>query len=991
LGGSLNSRGKLWLAVALTAFSLSAETIRLEDYRGKLLIGGELELGPQEMALLLRHMEPVVIDPRKIPKDLLQAYLDETEAVEALISRELPPELSHLRDELFAGLNLNLSIARAEAVNVPTAQNSTRILGRDGKEMPTGIVTGTERELPRGAPDSRNFQSGGGGLLLPDSIQVNAEPKSVILPRNWDVETIKAQRDWEMLRTRWRELSEETRRALVQPEKISAWGKALMIIRGLAPLPALRSRDSVAFGELDPELHDALEEMEILVPKENPTVEIRIKKEKPLWDPIRYLKAIRIVAARTGLTTELENPEKHNSPYHLHLSLGLKDLTELAASLNDLLLMRILDAKKSIPLGPEANSMVKYFADIDKKGLVELVSQNRLQIRAHLNNPEEELKEIIGLIRDPQAVRRMNEEIQSRLPKNIERMTELDPEVLVHVVRRSARLAGEKARVTLDSPSIARVLAANQAMQEMLGYVGGSLWKYFAPKAGQTRTRRDIVLDLLRWEDGIEHEVFHQLIDERDPEITSALAQLAKRRQAANKISSALIRALVRVSARNPEAVDTLVSVLNDRLTAANHHSVATLEYLDEGEVGNLIQIRNQSEPVRNALDHMVVRALFNRDAAVSAVNILRRIDGVNNKNLFLELVTSFGEGRPENHYARNKVAEIKVSGPEARAARAAALLADPFLDSSYEGKYLAELKDQPAIAEKALERVGHFLLSPNHVTRKHGMHLLEMGVKEGLPVPDSVIEQAFVALERFPLSSESLSELIFKRLVRGNISDYLLERVAHHLPELPEMFYRPAMMAALAKIAKQRSFTEGALVSLAPLLDPIHPSVDLTQDRLLEMIEDLAGRQRIPEAITQRLESRLAVSDNRTFRNAVRAVPWPGRIPSNLTLAMDTARKASGLTDAHISAYAAIAAYQGTDENNLLRLVTLSRLSTVDDRGEWRTKLGESPLLKDRILHIYGRAGMDPPDQLSVYDVASELLGPCLTNLAREAPVGFH
>lgn len=435
-------------------------------------IGIELELLPAKLANLMDYFDFVALKRASHVRQYLQganrASLEATgKDLTADFLRDNPSALRLLPEDiqrkLTDKLNLqasNLITRRQGILNAAGVQATRQISGLIRPEASQSVMAPMGLMTPGATafgPPPRPRQ----GLILPDGVAVRlswhgAESPSGpaalsegpgMDPRLFHESesglTVTNNAAWSELNRRWEAIPEDQRLALVLPqlEKLGPLQKAFIAVWAGGTL-RLRSDLSAKDRELFRHFswskdHDALE---LIHQEEDPSLFVH--------DPETFLEHARYLARAAGVEREVFDPESVRlasergglkkppqwGSLHYHISRRGANLVELARRYNHLLLVRRINQGIVSDITGECDW--RFNSSLYTRGLIRMHGKDEIEIRAHLEPLEQELREISGYLAmdPPKAAADLREKVAAAITsETLERVARHDPLFLVNL------------------------------------------------------------------------------------------------------------------------------------------------------------------------------------------------------------------------------------------------------------------------------------------------------------------------------------------------------------------------------------------------------------------------------------------------------------------------------------------------------------------------------------------------------------------------------
>jgi len=367
------------LILTVICFSALAVGDDLAKYDGKFRIAKEFELKVSRLRYLMRYFHFYTSTNSELPESVMNEYLDEPSNLDTL------PEW--LREQLVEGLEADLKASSLEAT-----KPSAPLLGADGQPI-----------------DQKLLIVPGADLVSPTNRAERASPppvreKQILSPDGNPFKYPARERAWETLRTRWRALSLEDKRRHAEANHHSSLAKATLAVVNANHMDVGPELGNMVF-------HTTIGGLEI----KDPNTQLN-------FSPRRYLQELADFSKKAGITNYLADPLNHHdgeASYHVHIStVEMRNLEPLLNAMNQLYLLRFLDAGESKAMFNLEGS--SFTTNLSGRGILRMIDANHFEIRTHLTSPEEELKEVLAWLSEPEevALKKIREEIERRLSDN---------------------------------------------------------------------------------------------------------------------------------------------------------------------------------------------------------------------------------------------------------------------------------------------------------------------------------------------------------------------------------------------------------------------------------------------------------------------------------------------------------------------------------------------------------------------------------------------
>jgi hypothetical protein len=431
------------------------ERALFDSFEGRVRVGREIEISEFDLARFIRNYDLDAYNASEngkpmqaAPQKYVDGYLDSWNAV---MSLPIP-----LREQLTQGLNhlqeFKLEVAKAEPPKNLAAQKSP--------EAPQGLILPKSSQLITGpkisAPKS----------LVPEPQAVVDSPAFALA---------RSQYDWGVLNQRWKALPESEKRGAMRLSRMPAQWLGKFFVEHRFEMGKLAPKLDLPQG-----VRDVLSSME---PQGmNSYVEFRNPINRPETDLAKYIDQTEAFAEIAGVHGELWavgkpgaaelKAERGQFPtsYHIHLSVEGEDLTEIARGMS---IQRVFQAMAS-GFHPLTDRKFVTFKSVSDKGLVRLVSPDRVEIRFHTENPRAELARTLNYIKDPKL---LYKDLKSEItPARIESLIPdfLESGHAAEFIADLRKVSSNCVDCHLLSPESIRVLEkhlASKNMEEQLGVI----------------------------------------------------------------------------------------------------------------------------------------------------------------------------------------------------------------------------------------------------------------------------------------------------------------------------------------------------------------------------------------------------------------------------------------------------------------------------------------------------------------------------------------
>lgn len=386
----------------------------LEQFKGKIKVGMEIEIGDRPLSQLIRHFDVKGYQeqfgvPENISPDVLNSYLDDPISFSLL-----PPDL---QAELQSGLGS--THVELQAREVPTLLNAQgqHLKPEDRVRIITGHSTTQIPEsvsVPKHGLTQRQQSGTQQGIIIPQSITGPA--KNMVVRQSGllvsqsiseQLEEGARQRNWWTVVERWKALPPERKRTAIRLERLRPIDLATLVEDQIIDIAKLKIR-----ADLPEHLKEMYRSTEWKYDRLG-IIEVTHPQDRPFDDPISYLDHVQKFAHLAGIEQLMKKPaevlaqglhgdRQNNHHFHLSFTNPPKDLDTKLQMEN---LYRLLSYSRRGVQPDGSTERAFNYQSTDAKGLVRKVGHNHIEIRAQQDEPAVELVSILKrLTIDSEAV-----------------------------------------------------------------------------------------------------------------------------------------------------------------------------------------------------------------------------------------------------------------------------------------------------------------------------------------------------------------------------------------------------------------------------------------------------------------------------------------------------------------------------------------------------------------------------------------------------------